>query len=245
MKHTVLITGASKGLGAAIAERFCRDGHRVVIHYCSHLREAEAFCARLKAEHLSAMTAYADLSHESDIDALFRRVRAEYGRIGVLINNAGVALPQMPLQDVDAAAWDGVFRVNVRGMYLVTRAALPDMIHAQAGAIVNLSSMWGVTGGSCETAYSASKAAVIGFTRALAKELAPSHIRVNCIAPGFVDTAMNAALDEETKAAIVAETPLMRAGTPQDIASAAAFLASDEASFITGQTLCVDGGRCI
>lgn len=245
MKRTVLVTGASVGIGAAIAERFCRDGYQVALHYRSHKQEAEALCARLSAEGLIAAPFYADLQSEEDIDALAAAVRAQFGPVDVLVNNAGIALPAMLLQDLPPAEWDYLFSINVRGMYLVTRAVLPDMIGRQAGAVVNISSMWGVSGASCEAAYSASKAAVIGLTKALAKELAPSRIRVNCIAPGFVDTAMNGTLDSEARKTFIAETPLLRAGTAQDIASAAAFLASAEASFITGQTLSVDGGRCI
>lgn len=202
-------------------------------------------CLRLTKEGLLAAPFYADLQREEDIEALCAAVRVRFGAIDVLVNNAGIALPAMLLQDLPPAEWDYLFSVNVRGMYLVTRAVLPDMIGKQAGAVVNISSIWGVSGASCEAAYSASKAAVIGLTKALAKELAPSRIRVNCIAPGFVDTSMNDALDSEAREAFIAETPLLRAGTAQDIASATAFLASPEASFITGQTLSVDGGRCI
>jgi len=130
-------------------------------------------------------------------------------------------------------------------MFLVTNAALPEMVSQQRGAIVNISSMWGVSGGSCEVAYSCSKAAVIGYTKSLAKEVAPSGIRVNCVAPGFVRTDMTSGLADDEIACICAETPLLRTGTPEDIAAAVLFLASKEASFITGQVLCVDGGRCI
>lgn len=245
MKRTVLVTGASVGIGAAIAERFCRNGDQVALHYCRHQREAESLCERLSAERLIAAPFFADLQQEKDIIALSAAVRARFGPIDVLVNNAGIALPAMVLQDLAPAEWDRLFSVNVRGMYLVTCAVLPDMIDRLTGTIVNISSMWGLSGASCEAAYSASKAAVIGLTKALAKELAPSRIRVNCIAPGFVDTGMNAALNKEAREALIAETPLLRAGTAQDIASAAAFLASADASFITGQTLSVDGGRCI
>ena len=245
MKKNILITGASVGLGAAMAERLCRDGYRVAIHYRTHLEEAESLCMRLKADGLLAMTVYADLCSEEEINKLCACVRAQWGSIDALINNAGIALPPRPLQDISAESWDSLFSVNVRGLFLVTRAVLPDMISQQNGSIVNVSSMWGVSGASCEVAYSATKAAVIGFTKALAKELAPSQIRVNCIAPGFVDTDMNESIDKDSREAIIAETPLLRAGTPQDVAAATAFLISEDASYITGQTLCVDGGRSI
>ena len=245
MKQTVLVTGASIGLGAAIAGRLCRDGYQVAVHYRAHRQEAEALCVHVSEAGGTAAPFYADLQREEEITALCAAVRARFGAVDVLVNNAGIALPQMLLQDLPPDEWDYLFSINVRAMYLVTRAVLPDMLSRRSGAIVNLSSMWGVSGASCEAAYSASKAAVIGLTKALAKELAPSRIRVNCIAPGFVDTDMNAELDDEAKRTLVAETPLLRAGTAEDIAAAAAFLASPESSFITGQTLCVDGGRCI
>ncbi len=168
-----------------------------------------------------------------------------FGPVDVLINNAGVALPQQLLTDCTDADWDKLFDVNVKGTFLMTRALLPGMIEKKSGSIVNISSMWGVTGGSCEVPYSATKAALIGFTKALAKEVAPSGVRVNCIAPGFVETDINGALNSQVIAGIVEETPLLRPGTVQDIASAALFLAGEDASFITGQVLSVDGGRCI
>lgn len=245
MKHTVLVTGASGGIGAGIARAFAMDGHRVVIHYNENREKAEALQAELTARHLSAITAQADLTDEENVDGLVRRIDDAYGAPDVLVNNAGVALPQMLLTDCSAAAWDAVFCINVRGAFLVTKAVLPAMIAKRRGSIVNVSSMWGLTGGSCEVPYSAAKAALIGFTKALAKETALSNVRVNCIAPGFVATPMNAALDALSVQAIVEETPLLRAGTPEDIAATALFLASEGAGFITGQVLSVDGGRCI
>lgn len=245
MKHTVLVTGASRGIGSEIARQFALRGHRVALQGNTHMQEAEQLCGELSKAHLSAMPVSADITDATQVDAMLASIRARYGAVDVLVNNAGVALPQMLLADCTEADWARVFDVNVKGAFLVTRAAAKDMVSKKSGAIINISSMWGVTGGSCETPYSASKAALIGFTKSLAKELAPSGIRVNCIAPGFVATEMNAALTPETVAAIVEETPLMRAGTPYDIAMAAVFLALEDASFITGQVLSVDGGRCI
>ena len=149
------------------------------------------------------------------------------------------------LQDTTEEDYDEIFDVNMKSVYLVTKAAMPHMIDKKYGKILNISSMWGITGASCEVCYSASKAAVIGFTKALAKELGPSGINVNCIAPGVIDTDMNKSLDEETRAELAAETPLMRIGTVTDIAKTASFLVSDDASFITGQILSVDGGMII
>ncbi len=245
MKHTVLVTGASGGVGNAIARAFAMDGHRVVLHYNAHAEKAEAIVRELRDAHCSVMRVQADLSDERATVAMVDAAEKAYGAVDVLVNNAGVALPQMLLTDCSAAEWDRVFAINVRGTFLATRAVLPGMVSKKRGAIVNISSMWGITGGSCEVPYSASKAAVIGLTKALAKEVAPSNIRVNCIAPGLVLTEMNAALTQETIDGVVEETPLLRAGVPEDIAAAALYLASDAASFVTGQTLSVDGGRCI
>ena len=245
MKHTVLVTGASRGIGAEIARQFALRGHRVAVHGNAHMEAAERLCGELTAQHLSAMPVRADITDAAQVGDMLALVKARYGAVDILINNAGVALPQKLLTDCTEADWARVFDANVRGTFLVTRAAVPDMVSKKSGAIVNISSMWGVTGGSCEVPYSSSKAALIGFTKALSKELAPSGVRVNCIAPGFVATEMNAALSPDAVRGILEETPLLRAGTPYDIAAAAAFLASEDASFITGQVLSVDGGRCV
>ena len=186
-----------------------------------------------------------DITDEKQCKDIAASVRAEFGFIDVLVNNAGIALPTQLVTDTSLADWHRVIDTNVTGMFVITNAVLPEMISQKRGAIVNISSMWGVIGGSCEVAYSASKAAVIGYTKALAKEVAPSGIRVNCVAPGFVLTDMTRCFDESVIADICEETPLLRAGTPEDIASAVRFLASEDALFITGQVLCVDGGRCI
>lgn len=244
-KVTVLVTGASGGIGRAIAEAFLANGHRVALHYYRGETEAVRAVEGAKERHLSALAVRADLRKEDEVLAMIEQVRRLFGSADVLINNAGVALPQKLLTDCTAAEWDDVFNVNVRGMFFVTKAVLPGMIAKKSGSIVNVSSMWGVTGGSCETAYSASKAAVIGLTKALAKEVAPSGVRVNCIAPGFIGTAMNVGLSPGDVEAIRLETPLETLGTPEDVASAALFLALGGARFITGQVFCVDGGRCI
>lgn len=244
-KRTVLVTGASGGIGRATAEYFTECGHRVVLHGNRNFARAEETAEALRARGCSVMAVRADLCVPEEIHAMFGRIRSYFGPVEVLVNNAGVALPQMLLTDCDPADWDRVFSVNVRGAFLCIREALPDMIRRKCGSIVNLSSMWGVTGGSCEAAYSASKAAVIGLTRALAKEVAPSGVRVNCVAPGFVKTEMNGSLSAEDVEQIRLDTPLELLGTPEDIARAIAFLALDDARFITGQVLSADGGRCI
>ncbi len=245
MKHTVLVTGASRGIGAATASAFARAGHRVVIHYNTGKREAYALCETLRGEGCSVMTAQADVTSEEQVRSLCERVRKAYGFIDVLVNNAGAALPQMLLTDCGRQDWERVFAVNATGTFLVSRGVLPEMVSKKRGSIVNVASVWGMTGGSCEVAYSAAKAAVVGLTKALAKEAAPSGIRVNCVAPGFIQTDMTACFSEEARRAVCAETPLGRLGEPNDVAAAVLFFALEDASFITGQTLCVDGGMCI
>lgn len=245
MKSTVLVTGSSRGIGAGIARRFAKEGHRVAIHYREREAQARTLLAELEAAGCSVMLVSGDITHEQQAKEIVLRVRERFGFIDTLINNAGVALPTQLVTDTSLADWQAVMETNITGMFLVTNAALPEMVSQQRGAIVNISSMWGVSGGSCEVAYSCSKAAVIGYTKSLAKEVAPSGIRVNCVAPGFVRTDMTSGLADDEIAFICAETPLLRAGTPEDIAAAVLFLASKEASFITGQVLCVDGGRCI
>jgi len=245
MKHTVLVTGSSRGIGAGIARRFAQEGHRVAIHYRAEEAQARALYDELANAGYSVMLVSGDIARENEAKQIVSRVRERFGFIDVLVNNAGIALPTQLITDTTLADWNRVMETNVTGMFLVTNAVLPEMVSQKRGAIVNISSMWGVTGGSCEVAYSSSKAAVIGFTKSLAKEVAPSGIRVNCVAPGFVLTDMTRGFDEGVIAGICEETPLLRAGTPEDIASAVLFLASDEASFITGQVLSVDGGRCI
>ncbi len=233
--RNVLITGGSRGIGAACARAFAAAGDRVFITY---RRNSEA-AARVAAE-TGAEVIRADVANMEDVRRT-AEILAQHGGADVLVNNAGIALQKL-FQDTTEQEFDELFGVNIRGMYFMTQAVVDGMIGKKYGRIVNISSMWGVRGGSCEVAYSASKSAVIGFTRALAKELGPSGITVNCIAPGVIDTDMNNIIEPEIMQELRDETPVMRLGTPEDVAAAAVFLASDAAAFVTAQTIGVDGG---
>lgn len=228
----VLITGGSRGIGAACVRKFASEGYNV---YFNYTKSEDA--AKKLSEETGAVGIKCDVAKSSEVNEMI----AKTGVIDILVNNAGISHISL-FTDTSEEDWDKVFDVNIKGMYLVTKAAIPNMIKNKYGKIVNISSMWGVSGGSCEVAYSASKAAVIGFTKALAKEEGPSGINVNCIAPGVIETEMNRQLSAEDKAALCDETPLMRLGTPEEIAEAVYFMCSDGAAFITGQVICADGG---
>lgn len=239
---SVFVTGASGGIGGATALAFAKQGYGVALHCFHHREEAEKIAEKIRFGGGSAEVFQGDISREEDVEAMFSAAESRFGFLEVLVNNAGIAWKGL-LTEMLLAEWERVFAVNCRGMFLCCRRALPAMIREKRGAIVNISSMWGQQGASCEAAYSASKAAVIGLTQALAREEGPSGIRVNCIAPGVIDTKMNAGLTEEDLSALREETPLMRTGTPEEVAHAAVFLAENQ--FITGQTLGVNGGFVI
>ena len=237
----VLITGGSGGIGSACVKAFYQAGFKVAFSYLA----SEEAALRLTEEFPGVLPIKADMRSFSDAENLLSKTVEQFGKIDILVNNAGVALQKL-LTETTETEWDHLFAVNIRGAFLCSRAALSKMISAHSGSIVNISSVWGETGGSCEVAYSATKAALIGFTKALAKEVGPSCIRVNCVAPGVIDTNMNALLDDDAKTSLTQETPLLRLGTPQEIAQAVLFLADDQKSgFITGQVLGVNGGMLI
>lgn len=238
---TAVVTGASRGIGRACAFKLGRAGMRVVVNYNLSKDKAERVCAEIKSAGGFAVPFKADVSDRKAVKEMFDFVSDSFGGADVLVNNAGIARQAM-FSDVTEAEWDRFFNVNVKGVYNCTQEALPHMIHCKYGRIINMSSMWGISGASCEVPYSASKAAVIGMTRALAKELGPSGITVNAIAPGVIDTEMNGQLSAEDMDILKESTPLERIGSPEDVANAVEFLASERASFITGQVLSVDGG---
>lgn len=241
MLKTALVTGASRGIGRETARLLARRGYQVVVHYNESQEAARALLAELHAEGLCASLAQADVSDPAQVARMADEVLSVYHRVDVLVNNAGVARQQL-FTDVSDADWARLVGVNLSGPFYVTRAFLPGMISRRSGSVVFVSSMWGQVGASCEVCYSALKAGLIGMTKALAKEAGPSGVRVNCVAPGVIDTDMNRMLGEETLCALAEETPLGRLGTPQDVARAIAYLAGEEAAFVTGQVLGVSGG---
>lgn len=240
MAKSAIVTGASRGIGRAVAQELAKRGYRVLVCYRKNSDGAADVCHGIRAAGGVALPFQMDIADLSDCRRTVSKAMMEFGRIDVLVNNAGIALSRL-FTETDEAEYDRVFDVNMKGMFFLTRAAAKEMVAAGGGSIVNLSSMWGISGASGEVAYSASKAAVIGFTKALAKELAPSHIRVNAVAPGVIDTDMNACYSEDTLRMLAEKTPLGRLGTPEEIASCVCFLAED-ATFLTGQVLTADGG---
>ena len=241
MKKTVLVTGASGGIGGACARLFAAEGYKVALHYNNDESSAQALKTELCAAGCECVCVQADLKCDEQVKNMVAEVEKSLGEIAVLVNNAGVAQQKL-FTDTTQQDYDHVFCANTLGTVNCSRAVLPAMVRNKSGRIINISSMWGVSGASCEVLYSASKAAVIGFTKALAKEVGPSGITVNCIAPGVINTKMNGHLSNEDMAALCDETPLCRIGEPEEVAEAVLFFASEKASFITGQTLSVDGG---
>lgn len=227
-----LVTGGSRGIGAATCRALARDGWQVFVNYNESREKAEALAAEI-----GGTAVWADVSDESAVKAMFEQV----GDVDLLVSNAGIAHPDQ-IQDLTAADWRRLFSVNADGAFYTVRAAAPAMIRRKSGGIIIITSVCGVWGSSCESAYSATKGALISLTRSLFKELGPSGIRVNAIAPGVIDTDMIACFSPEEKAVMAADTPLGRLGRAEDVAELAAFLASDRADFITGQIIGCDGG---
>ena len=237
--NTVLITGGSRGIGEAMARLYADQGWRVAFTYLNSDEKAQSL-----SRESGALALRCDAKSEAETSVMAEQVLRQFGHLDALICNAGISYTGL-LQDMTVSQWDELFAVHVRGAFLATRAFLPGLISRQSGSILYVSSMWGQVGASCEAAYSACKAALIGLGKALAKEAGPSGVRVNCLCPGVIQTDMLRAFSQEELQILADDTPLCRLGTPLDVARAAFFLSSQSASFITGQVLGVNGGFVI
>lgn len=244
MKKTVLITGASHGIGRETAALFAKQNYNVVINYNSSENEAKSLATELKKQGFDAIAVKADVSKRNEVEEMFQTINKTFGDVHILVNNAGIESQKL-FTDVTEDEWDRIFDINIKGMFNCCQFALKSMIKNHYGKIVNVSSMLGITGSSCEVAYSASKAAVIGLTKALAKEVGPCSINVNTVAPGVIDTKMNRKIAPEIIERLKQQTPLGTIGTCEDIAETILFLASDRSKFITGQVISPNGGLVI
>lgn len=241
MEKIALVTGSSRGIGRAIATELAHQGYAVCVNYRVRKDCADELVEKLTAEGCRVMAVQADVADRAQVNEMVKKAEEQFGPVSLLVNNAGVA-GQALFQEITDELWHRYFSVNVDGAFHTIQAVLPHMLREHEGCIVNISSMWGLRGASCEVTYSATKAALIGLTRSLAAELAPTHIRVNCVAPGVIKTDMLFALPDGVLPQLAEETPLRRLGVPEDIAHAVAYLADEKASFVTGQVLTVDGG---
>lgn len=239
---TIIVTGGSRGIGKCMVENFAKDGYNVILNYNKSEKQAKQIKQNLAEEGIEIEIFKADISKRDDVKKLIEFTLNKYEKIDVLINNAGIARLHL-FTDVAEEEWDEIMNTNLKSAFFTTQEVLPNMIHNKKGCIINISSIWGLVGASCEAVYSASKAGLDGLTKALAKELGPSGIRVNGIAPGIIDTEMNSNLDEKIKEELKTEIPLGRIGKPLDIYRCAKWLVEDE--YTTGQIISPNGGWVI
>lgn len=238
----IIVTGGSRGIGKCLVENLARDGYNVLLNYNKSENHAKKIQNDLKEEGIEIQIFKADVSKREEVNKMIEFAIKKWNNIDVLINNAGIARLQM-FQDVTEDDWNEVINTNLKSAFYTTQEVLPNMLHHKKGCIINISSIWGIVGASCESVYSVSKAGIDALTKSLAKELGPSHIRVNSIAPGVIDTDMNSSLDKKIKEEIKNETPLGKIGKPIDVYRCAKWLIEDE--FTTGQVISVNGGYVI
>lgn len=235
----VLVTGGSRGIGAGIVKLLAEEGYKIILNYNKSEESAKIIQEELKQKNIEIEIIKADVSVKEEVTQMIKCINDKYGKIDVLINNAGVAQEKLFL-DLTDENWKEIFDINLNSVFYCVKAVLPGMLKEKSGCIINISSIWGVTGGSCEVAYSTTKAAVNGFTKALAKEMGLSNIRINAIAPGIIDTDMNKNLSAEDIEQLKTEIPLNKIGKPSDIALCAKWLIEDE--YTTGQIININGG---
>lgn len=240
-QKTALVTGASRGIGRAIALKLASVGYTVAVNYAGSHDAAAAVKNEIESSGGKAILLQGDVSKPEDVDRIFKKIKEEFGALDVLVNNAGINRDSLLIR-MKEENWDDVISTDLKSDFLTIKAAAMMMRRKKKGSIINISSVVGVTGNAGQANYAAAKAGVIGLTKACAKELAPRHIRVNAVAPGFIETAMTDGIPEKLRDAMIASIPLGRMGQPEDVAKAVCFLASEEASYITGQVLVVDGG---
>lgn len=237
-----IVTGASRGIGREIAKELARKGHKVIANYNKSFEEAQKLQQELQNENIKIDIFKADVSKREEIKEMVKFAENKYGKIDILVNNAGISMEKV-FTDITDEDWNNMMKTNLYSAFCTTQEVLPNMINNKSGCIINISSVWGLVGASCESIYSISKAGIDAMTKSLAKELGPSNIRVNSIAPGFIDTDMNKNLSEEEKNEIIEETPLQKIGKPEDIARCVNYLIEDK--FITGQVISINGGWVI
>lgn len=244
MSHVALVTGGSRGIGRAVALRLASDGHSVAVNYTENASAAAEVVEAITAAGGGAIAVQADVGDTDAVAAMFGEIEQRLGRVGILVNNAGITRDDL-LMRMAPDAWDDVIQTNLRSVYLCTRAAMRGMLRLKWGRIVSMSSVSGISGNPGQANYAASKAAIIGFSKSVAREIGSRNITVNVVAPGFIETDMTEQLGDEVAEQVIARVALGRLGKPEEIAAAVGYLASDDAAYVTGQTLVVDGGLAL